>query len=92
LIRGAKGTTVKLTILPAGAADGSLAKTVSLVRDEIKLEDQQAKARILDVPAEQGRTFRVGVIDLPSFYADMGGRKGAEPRSATADVAACWPS
>ena len=87
LIRGPKGTTVKLTILPAGAADGSLSKTVSLVRDEIKLEDQQAKARILDVPAEQGRTLRLGVIDLPSFYADMGGRKGAEPRSATADVA-----
>jgi len=87
LIRGPKGTTVRLTILPAGAADGSLAKTVSLVRDEIKLEDQQAKARILDVPAEKGRTLRLGVIDLPSFYADMGGRKGAEPRSATADVA-----
>jgi carboxyl-terminal processing protease len=87
LIRGAKGTTVTLTILPAGAADGALAKTVSLVRDEIKLEDQQAKARILDVPAEKGRTIRFGVIDLPSFYADMGGRKGAEPRSATADVA-----
>jgi len=87
LIRGPKGTTVKLTILPASAAEGSLSKTVSLVRDEIKLEDQQAKARILDLPAENGRTLRLGVIDLPSFYADMGGRKGAEPRSATADVA-----
>jgi len=87
LIRGPKGTTVKLTILAAGAADGSLARIVSLVRDEIKLEDQQAKARILDLPVEQGRTIRLGVIDLPSFYADMGGRKGAEPRSATADVA-----
>jgi len=87
LIRGEKGTTVKLTVLPAGAAEGALAKTVSLVRDEIKLEDQQAKARILDVPAGQGRTLRVGVIDLPSFYADMGGRKGGAPRSATADVA-----
>lgn len=87
LIRGPKGTTVALTILPAGAADGSLAKSVSLVRDEIKLEDQQAKARILDLPAAQGRTLRLGVIDLPSFYADMGGRTGAEPRSATADVA-----
>ncbi len=88
LIRGAKGTTVKLSILPAGAAEGSLAKTVSLVRDEIKLEDQQAKARILDVPVAPGeRTLRLGVVDLPSFYADMGGRKGAEPRSATADVA-----
>jgi carboxyl-terminal processing protease len=87
LIRGPKGTTVALTIFPAGAADGSLAKSVSLVRDEIKLEDQQAKARILDLPAAQGRTLRLGVIDLPSFYADMGGRTGAEPRSATADVA-----
>ena len=87
LIRGPKGTTVKLAILSAGAAEGSLTKTVSLVRDEIKLEDQQAKARILDVPTKQGRTFRLGVIDLPSFYADMGGHKGAEPRSATADVA-----
>jgi carboxyl-terminal processing protease len=87
LIRGPKGTSVKLTILPAGAADGSLAKTVSLVRDEIKLEDQQAKARILDMPTAQGRTLRLGVIELPSFYADMGGRKGSEPRSATADVA-----
>jgi carboxyl-terminal processing protease len=87
LIRGPKGTTVKLTILAAGAADGSLARIVSLVRDEIKLEDQQAKARILDLPVEQGRTIRLGVIDLPSFYADMGGRKGSKPRSATADVA-----
>ena len=87
LIRGPKGTTVTLTILPAGAAEGALVKTVSLVRDEIKLEDQQAKARILDVPVAQGRTLRLGIIDLPSFYADMGGRKGAEPRSATADVA-----
>jgi carboxyl-terminal processing protease len=87
LIRGPKGTTVKLTILPASAAEGSLSKTVSLVRDEIKLEDQQAKARILDLPAEHGRTLCLGVIDLPSFYADMGGRKGAKPRSATADVA-----
>jgi carboxyl-terminal processing protease len=87
LIRGPKGTTVKLTILPAVAAEGSLARTVSLVRDEIKLEDQQAKARIVDVPAAQGRTLRLGVIDLPSFYADMGGRQGGKPRSATADVA-----
>ncbi len=87
LIRGPKGTTVKLTILPVGAAEGSVTKTVSLVRDEIKLEDQEAKARILDLSTEKGRTLRLGVIDLPSFYADMGGRKGAEPRSATADVA-----
>jgi carboxyl-terminal processing protease len=85
LIRGPKGSTVKLTILPVGAADGSLPKTISLVRDEVNLEDQQAKARILDMPTGQGATVRLGVIDLPSFYADLGGP--GERRSATADVA-----
>jgi carboxyl-terminal processing protease len=83
LIRGAKGTTVRLSIIPAGAADAAARKTISIVRDEIKLEDQQAKARIVDLPGEGGRTERVGVIDLPGFYASEG--KGA--RSATADVA-----
>jgi carboxyl-terminal processing protease len=87
LIRGPKGSAVTLTILPAGAADGSVPKKVALVRDEIKLEDRQAKARILDWPAGKGQARRVGVIDLPSFYAEMGGRPGGGgQRSATADV------
>ena len=55
LIRGKKGTTVRLTIIPAGAADDATRKTVSIVRDEIKLEDQQAKARIVDFPGREGR-------------------------------------
>jgi carboxyl-terminal processing protease len=88
LIRGPKGTTVRLTMLPMGAVEGSPPKTISLVRDEIKLEDQEAKARILDLPTGQGGTLRLGVIELPSFYADLGGRKGGEARSATADVLA----
>jgi len=83
LIRGAKGSTVTLSIIPAGAADSAARKTVAIVRDEIKLEDQQAKARIVDLPVGNGRTRRVGVVDLPGFYA--GDEKGA--RSATADVA-----
>ncbi|MEO6418848.1 MAG: carboxy terminal-processing peptidase, partial [Polyangiaceae bacterium] len=87
LIRGPKGSTVTLTILPAGAADSALPKKESIVRDEVKLEDQQAKARILELPNGKGTTLRLGVIDLPSFYADMAGREGAGGRSATADVA-----
>ena len=83
LIRGPKGSTVLLTIVPAGGAAASATKTVSLVRDEITLEDQQAKARILDLPTGKGGTLRLGVIDLPSFYADM---DGGGHRSATADV------
>jgi carboxyl-terminal processing protease len=88
LIRGPKGTVVKLGIIPAGAPDGAPPKIVQLVRDEIRLEDQEAKARIFDAPAPNGSgTMRVGVIDIPEFYAEMGGRDKNERRSVTADVA-----
>ncbi|HEY2903056.1 MAG TPA: carboxy terminal-processing peptidase [Polyangia bacterium] len=86
LIRGPKGTRVVLTIAASGAAERALPKTITLVRDEIKLADQAAKARIVDLPTGQGTTLRLGVIDLPSFYADMSGRVAGH-RSATEDVA-----
>ena len=87
LIRGPKGTPVTLTILPDGAADGSLPKTVPLVRDEIKLEDEQASAHILDLQRGKERALRLGVVNLPSFYADMGDGPESEHRSVTKDVA-----
>jgi carboxyl-terminal processing protease len=87
LIRGPKGTEVRLTLIPAGA-DSSVRKVVSIVRDEIKLEDQAAKAKIIDLPDGQGGKLRLGVIDLPSFYATFsaGGQGESTPRSCTADV------
>ncbi len=84
LIRGAKGTTVKLSIIPAGAAD-TVRKTIAIVRDEVKLEEQQAKASVIDLPGADGKPRRVGVIDLPGFYSGDSGGKGASA-SATADV------
>ncbi len=60
LIRGPKGTRVRLTIIPAGAADESVRKTITIVRDEVKLEDQQAKARIVDLPQKDGATLPLG--------------------------------
>src|SRR6185295_14257330 len=87
LIRGPKGSKVTLTIIPASAPEGSTPKLVALVRDEIQLEDQQAKARIVDLPSAQGSVLRVGVLDLPSFYADMGSPNAKGRRSVTADVA-----
>jgi len=87
LIRGPKGSVVRLTLIPASAADDSVHKTITLVRDEVKLADQQAKARIVDLPTSPDHTLRLGVIDLPSFYAGMDGERGNSHRSATADVA-----
>ena len=83
LIRGPKGTRVTLTIVPSTDAQP---RTVTLVRDEIKLADQAAKARIIDVPGAEKVPLRLGVIELPSFYAEMGRGAGGH-RSATVDVA-----
>ncbi len=87
LIRGPKGTEVQLTIIPAD--DPSSRRVVSLIRDEIKLEDQEAKALLIEIPDGRGGTNRLGVIDLPSFYAtiNLAGSSGhSTPKSTTADV------
>jgi carboxyl-terminal processing protease len=89
LIRGPKGTEVKLTVIPGDASDPSLRNVISLVREEIKLEDQEAKAKLYQGDVN-GKTMRWGVIDLPSFYAgfELEGRKSdGEQKSTTSDVA-----
>ncbi|HBT22179.1 MAG TPA: tail-specific protease, partial [Verrucomicrobiales bacterium] len=63
-IRGEKGTMVRLTIIPADAADESETKEVRLIRDKIKLTDSLAKGQVIDYPDMP----RLGVIDLPQFY------------------------
>jgi carboxyl-terminal processing protease len=88
LIRGPKGTEVRLTIIPAGE-DSSTRRIVSLIRDEIPLEDQAAKAKLIELPQAPAPPLRIGVIDLPSFYAsfDPANNRGkSEPKSTTADV------
>ena len=66
LIRGKKGTLVRLNILPASQAGRGPAKTVQLVRDKVDLEEQAAKKSIIQ---EGGK--KIGVITLPSFYLDF---------------------
>jgi carboxyl-terminal processing protease len=97
LIRGPKGTEVRLTIIPVD--NPSERRVVSLIRDEIKLEDQEVKGRLIELPDSSGKPVRLGVIDLPAFYAtiDRPGEVGGEgagsdamrptPRSTSADVA-----
>lgn len=87
LIRGPKGTEVRLTISPAD--DRTAREIVTLVRDEIKLEDSEAKAKLIEMPNDRGVTNRIGVIDLPSFYAtiDLPGSSNHSAKSTTTDVA-----
>ena len=86
LIRGEKGTTVRLRVQPADAVDPGTRVVINLVRDEIKLTDQEARAKIINVPGAPGaRPAKVGVIDLPSFYADMKSSSG-DAKSTTRDV------
>ncbi|MGA2540441.1 MAG: carboxy terminal-processing peptidase [Verrucomicrobiota bacterium] len=81
MIRGPKGTPVDLTIVKAHPADPSdRQKTITLVRDVIKLEDQAAKARFYETPTSSSALpTRVGVIDLNSFYADTEPDAPGEP-------------
>ncbi len=86
MIRGEKGSTVRMRVIPADAIDPATRVVITLVRDEIKLTDQEARAKIFSVPSASkgGKPSRVGVLDLPSFYADMRGGEGG--KSATRDV------
>ena len=86
LIRGPKGSRVTLTVRSGGSGDSTPTHDVTIIRDEVQLEDQEAKAYILDVP-QPGGTQRLGVIDIPSFYASTDPRAKARKRSVTADVA-----
>ncbi len=83
-IRGKKGTKVRLLVIPASAADPSQRKTIELVRDEIKLKDQEARADIIIKKDRNGDPVKLGWLTLPSFYADMEGHK----KSTTRDVLA----
>ncbi len=89
LIRGPKGTEVRLTIIPAGA-DASTRTVLSLIRDEIPLEESAAKAKLIEMSGRHGGNLRIGVIDLPSFYATFdtsNSKDKPEPKSTTVDVA-----
>src|SRR5438552_3124342 len=84
MIRGKKGTKVRLLAIPANAPDPSQRKNVELVRDEIKLKDQEARADIIIKKDENGNSVKLGWLTLPSFYADM----DRHSKSTTRDVLA----
>jgi carboxyl-terminal processing protease len=87
LIRGPGGSTVRLQVLPGGAAPGSPPEVIPLVRNKVKLEAQAARSKRIEVQ-RGGETRHIGVITVPSFYQDFNARASGsrEYTSTTADV------
>jgi carboxyl-terminal processing protease len=88
-IKGPKGTQVRLDIIPPQAGLDSKPNLLQLTRARIRLEEQAAKSKIIDLPAANGEPARrIGVIDLPAFYQDFEGRRdqNGDYASATRDV------
>jgi carboxyl-terminal processing protease len=77
LIRGERGTRVRLSILRQ--QDTTERLVVSVIRAEIKLEDQAAALRFETIETEEGKTLKLAVVELPSFY---GGGDPTERQSA----------
>jgi carboxyl-terminal processing protease len=87
LIKGPKGTTVRLQILPAKTGVTGSAHEISIVREKVKLEDQAAKKKVINYQAD-GKNMKLGVVTLPSFYMDYDAyqRGDTDYRSTTRDV------
>lgn len=88
LIRGPKGSQVRLEIIPASnAPNDPTSKTVTLIREAIKLEEQAAKKSILNLQ-QNGRNVKLGVIEIPAFYLDFKAYRSGDPnyKSTTRDV------
>ena len=86
LIRGAKDTKVRLELIPS-KGDSSNTKTITIIRDKVKLEDKSAQSTILKIDLN-GEAFKLGVIDIPAFYMDFEAYRARDPefKSTTRDV------
>lgn len=69
-IRGKEGTTVALKVEPAGGPPGET-KIVLIQRDKVEMKDEQASGDVIEMKSDKGAPRRLGVITLPSFYADF---------------------
>lgn len=83
LIRGEKGSTVRLEILSGTTST----KVISIIRDTVKLEEKSAQSSILNIK-NQGREYKIGVIEIPTFYMDFEAYRKRDPnyKSTSRDV------
>ncbi|MFY0990839.1 carboxy terminal-processing peptidase [Halomonas sp. C05BenzN] len=88
LIRGPKGSVVRLDVVPAQAVDMTRSRVVEITRDTVSLEDQAAKGEVIEIERDDGM-HRIGAIKIPTFYVDFDAWQAGEEdfRSTTRDVA-----
>ncbi len=86
-IKGPKGTTVKLKVIPVGQELASKPVIITLVREKVNLVDQSAKKTVKTILSE-GKPYKIGIIDVPAFYADFKAANAGDPnyKSTTRDV------
>jgi len=96
LIRGPKGTVVRLAVIPANEPDSGPSRMIQLTRNTIQLEEQAAKSRLVEIARGDGDdnsagagNLKIGIIELPAFYMDFEAAYAGDPnyRSSTRDVA-----
>ncbi|EMP56818.1 periplasmic tail-specific proteinase [Marinobacter santoriniensis NKSG1] len=87
LIRGPRDSVVKLEVIPANASDETVTKTIAIKRDQVKLEEQSASKDVIHLKRD-GKDYTVGVITIPTFYADFQAMQAGDPnyKSTTRDV------
>lgn len=87
LIRGKKDTIVRIDVIPAAAKDASESHIVNITRSTVELEEQFAKAEVIEVE-QFGANHKIGVINIPTFYIDFKAYQQGDKdfRSTTRDV------
>ncbi|PWB36078.1 tail-specific protease [Pseudomonas sp. SDI] len=88
LIRGPKGSVVRLEVIPASnAPNDQTSKIVAITREAVKLEEQAAKKSVLNLK-QDGRDYKLGIIEIPAFYLDFKAFRAGDPeyKSTTRDV------
>ncbi|SET81001.1 carboxyl-terminal processing protease [Marinobacter segnicrescens] len=87
LIRGPRGSTVTLEVVPANASDETVTRSIDIKRDKVKLEEQSASSEVIELE-RNGEKYLIGVIDIPTFYADFQAMQQGDPnyKSTTRDV------
>ncbi len=89
LIRGPKGTIVRLKIIPAGQKGAQNSRMVNIKRDKVKLEEQAVHKEVVTIKRNH-RNVKIGIITIPTFYLDFKGMQtgASDYRSTTRDVMA----